>query len=535
MNPFSFPVYIMGVIAVLIAINYIWLAITQKRNLFYFSFAAMSLLIAVYDFTSANLYESSSFSQGIFWQRYQLISLTLFSISFLWFIWLWGGFSFRFPFYFFITLYLLLLTGGLTFPEFGGFSLNRMQPVFIKIGFGYNHTIFESKPGVLFQLLFCLLLSGYLFVFYQIYRHKKNFHPDELHSLLIGMIFFFLAAMNDTFIGLGFYHFIYLMEYGYLALVIIMIYNMQKRFLRVFDQNEELRNHLEERVRMRTEELTDAMDELETINEKLIRTNLEMERIQRNADKDMRIAAHIQRQLLPSEFNSFSQWDLAVFFQPVSQFSRGSGVSGDFYDIYHKGDEFHGLALFDVSGHGISSSLITIMAKSIIFRNFSQHSRKKLDEVAKKINLELNQELRNVENFLSGILLRAESAGLEYINAGHPDILVRRSSGEVFCGLPSDEGNYGHILGVELLPGSFQAVSIPMQSNDMVLLFTDGLVEGKNSKGEEFGNEPLAEIFAQCGANSAQECLQSILASYRSFIGSSEQVDDITILILRKK
>jgi sigma-B regulation protein RsbU (phosphoserine phosphatase) len=70
-----------------------------------------------------------------------------------------------------------------------------------------------------------------------------------------------------------------------------------------------------------------------------------------------------------------------------------SGVSGDLYDFYQKEGRLTGLSLFDVSGHGIASGLITLLARSVILRVFMEAGTARLGEVRQKINSQLIEEL----------------------------------------------------------------------------------------------------------------------------------------------
>jgi sigma-B regulation protein RsbU (phosphoserine phosphatase) len=78
----------------------------------------------------------------------------------------------------------------------------------------------------------------------------------------------------------------------------------------------------------------------------------------------MDMASNVQATLFPPTPPEVNGWDIAFVFRPMA------GVSGDMYDFYTEGDTLNGVALFDVSGHGIASGLITMIARTVFQRNF---------------------------------------------------------------------------------------------------------------------------------------------------------------------
>lgn len=116
------------------------------------------------------------------------------------------------------------------------------------------------------------------------------------------------------------------------------------------DELFEINKNLENKVKQRTSSLQEALEKIE--------------KAQLETEEELELASNIQKSYLPNKIPEFKNWDLAYYFRPMSS------VSGDFYDFYHDQKELWGFGLFDVSGHGISSGLITMIAKSIIFRHF---------------------------------------------------------------------------------------------------------------------------------------------------------------------
>ena len=183
-----------------------------------------------------------------------------------------------------------------------------------------------------------------------------------------------------------------------------------------------LNTDLENKIAERTDELRTAMEEMESMNDALAETNKELEQTQHVARVDMEIAANVQSSLFPKEPPVVKEWDIAYAFIPMS------GVSGDLYDFYIHDNILDGIALFDVSGHGIASGLITMIARSVFYRNFNKGKENPLHEVLEKINRVLINEMGQADNYLTGILLRFNSDTVEYVNAGHSDLLCRHAA-----------------------------------------------------------------------------------------------------------
>jgi serine phosphatase RsbU (regulator of sigma subunit) len=283
---------------------------------------------------------------------------------------------------------------------------------------------------------------------------------------------------------------------------------------------------LEIKVKERTEELEAAMQEMEAINERLNDTNSSLEQAKRIADMDIRMASNLQASLLPRNMPAFPEWDIACSYLPMK------GVSGDFYDVYQGGGRLQGLSLFDVSGHGISSGLLTILAKSILYRKFFQKPERRLNGVMESFNEDLLAEIKDVDNYLTGILLRMSGDTVEYVNAGHTDLLARRSNpGRAFRVKPNDRPFNKNLLGVAEIENRFDVLKFSVGAGDMLLLFSDGIVESKNSEREPYGEERLMQTFQEAPPGSAQAALDHVMNNVRVFTGGGSFQDDVTMIL----
>jgi serine phosphatase RsbU (regulator of sigma subunit) len=292
----------------------------------------------------------------------------------------------------------------------------------------------------------------------------------------------------------------------------------------------DLKDNLEDKVAKRTEELLGAMEKVEAVNEKLTRTNDELNSARKIAEMDMMMAVNVQKSLLPAEPPETPGWDVALAFKPMA------GISGDFYDFYTEDGDLKGLVLLDVSGHGIASGLITMIARSVFQRNFFRYNDVKLGSVVEEANRDLINEIENVDNYLTGIVLRFTDDAVEYVNAGHPDLILRQSGSGVVSMVNSRDRNFrGSFLGVREMDFPYRTLRFGVEQGDVLLVYTDGIAEGINAEKAEYGSEGLARALHRAPGESSRSILDYIMHDFHAFTGGRKLSDDLTLIVIRKK
>ncbi len=292
----------------------------------------------------------------------------------------------------------------------------------------------------------------------------------------------------------------------------------------------DLKDNLEIKVRERTEELQVAMDKLETTNRKITVINEELKKAQGIAAFDMKMAANVQASFLPKVPPKDEEWDVAFEFRPMS------GVSGDFYDFFEKDGRFTGLSLFDVSGHGIASGLITMIGRSVLARFFLSESKDRLHEMLARVNDELIRELGNVDNYLTGLVMRFKGDVVEYVNAGHPDIFYRKASdGIVRAVAQPDTSHKGSIIGVAGMNPELKTVKFKIEKDDILVCATDCLYESVNAKGEVYGDEKIMEALSRAPYHSAKHVLDYLIIDFNHFMRGKPLEDDLTVLVIKRR
>jgi hypothetical protein len=206
--------------------------------------------------------------------------------------------------------------------------------------------------------------------------------------------------------------------------------------------------------------LNELINNLKDANSRLATSHRELEAVHNAAERDMKIAINVQQSLLQTNPPHSNEWDIAFGFKPKS------GVSGDFYEFYTDNDRIIGTGIFDVSGHGISSGLIAMLAKSIINRNFLNFQDVPMYKVLEKINSELIRELGSIDNYLTGILLRFSGDNVEYVNAGHTELLLKRGDAGVKIIQTKGDDIKGSFLGVPAMGSQFRSLNFKTVRND---------------------------------------------------------------------
>ena len=332
-------------------------------------------------------------------------------------------------------------------------------------------------------------------------------------------------------------YYLYLSGFGFSAFLISIMFILANDFVTYHNEVEDLNITLDNKVEKRTEELLTskeetekAMVEIEKAHSNQKSLNRELSQAHDRMKRDMDLAANVQFSFFPKRAPETPEWDTAFVFKPMS------GVSGDLYDFFLMGEKLYGAALFDVSGHGIASGLITMIVKSVLYRNFTRNRELMLNQLLQRMNRELIQEMGSVDNYITGILLRFIDGKVEYVNAGHTDLIMKNgTTGEARIVAPRNESFRGHFLGVDSMNEVYSMLRFPVQSGDSLLLYTDCLVESRNTAGEQYGVKRIQEVYTGISpGKTAEEQLNAITADLYRFTGMSGLKDDLTAIVLKR-
>jgi len=254
---------------------------------------------------------------------------------------------------------------------------------------------------------------------------------------------------------------------------------------------------------------------------------IEKDRFRMEISRDLEAARYIQTKLLPDPLPEIEGYDLAALIVPNSQ------VGGDYYDFIPMEEGRLGIIVADVSGKGIGAAILMANIQGLV--NAYTYTRKeiKTKDAMSNINdvlCESTESDKFVTMFCA--VLDTKAGKLTYTNAGHNHPFVyrpgRKNPQELHVG--------GMILGA-IKGASYSEGKAQLKTGDILVLYSDGVTETRNSDGELFGTERLYEIVHEYMQDSleplsAQKLLDQIHNVVRDFSASTSFTDDLTIVVL---
>lgn len=242
------------------------------------------------------------------------------------------------------------------------------------------------------------------------------------------------------------------------------------------------------------------------------------------SEHEMRIARQIQESLFPASSLVFPDISVHGYCLPTTH------VGGDYFDYFCPDSNLIDIVIADVSGHSVGPALFMVEARST-FRAGARHSRAPSDTLS-LMNEMLFDDLNRADHFISMFFMQYDrsSSRLRYANAGHqPPLLFRRR--QRVCELLDTDGM---VLGVQT-DIEFRQKQLSLEPGDVILLYTDGVIEAENTKGDFFGRERLCDCLGKLHELSPAEIIQSIVEQLKGFCKPASFRDDLTLLVLQLK
>jgi len=247
----------------------------------------------------------------------------------------------------------------------------------------------------------------------------------------------------------------------------------------------------------------------------------------RRFERELNQASEIQRVLLPRSAPALIDYEIAA------EYKAARHVSGDYYDYVRVDEDRYGIAIGDVCGKGIAASLIMAMCRS----NLRSRAPENLSpaSVLHSVNHSIFPDIRE-DMFVSLLYLILERGSNEITmaRAGHePPIIYRNATGTIevieTSGLAAgiDEG--------PVFKRSVKDYRFRMESGDILLLYTDGIIESENADGDEFGLDRLCQILIENHERSSQDLVNTVTAAVARFSAGTPQSDDITLIAIEKR
>lgn len=238
-------------------------------------------------------------------------------------------------------------------------------------------------------------------------------------------------------------------------------------------------------------------------------------------EEQILMARDVQTQLLPHESPVIDGYEIDGICIPCHQ------LGGDYFDYIPIQTDRWGLVVADVSGKGISAALIMSAFRALLRANMQQNPDPTC--IGDVLNRQLPESSRKSDFVTASYgVLTPQTGEFLYSNFGNtPPVLIRAdgSAEELLTG--------GPILGV-FESASYSKATVVLQPGDLVMLYTDGVIEGLDRDDNQYGFDRLLNVVCQCRKLSPWEIIHSIIRSTREFTGSEMYDDDFTVLILRR-
>ncbi|MEN8686404.1 MAG: SpoIIE family protein phosphatase [Desulfuromonadales bacterium] len=237
--------------------------------------------------------------------------------------------------------------------------------------------------------------------------------------------------------------------------------------------------------------------------------------------RELEIAKNIQLSLLPTKIPEVAGIRLGGICIPAKE------VGGDYYDYLCHDNGRLDLVIADVSGHNVGAALIMSEARTMIRSRSGKFS--KPDELLRELNQFLYEDLTKAELFITLFYLQyqPDTRVVEYASAGHSPTLLWQAAQSQCLRLDPE----GLIVGVKK-DFFYEKDSYRLASGDVLLLYTDGLIEAENDHNEFFGEERLAELLRENHHLQPQELINYIVDQVRLFTGHQNFKDDVSMIVL---
>lgn len=257
---------------------------------------------------------------------------------------------------------------------------------------------------------------------------------------------------------------------------------------------------------------------------------LTLEREEQRIQRQLELAADVQRRMLPMGMPSIPSLEIAAKYIPSFE------LGGDFYDLIDLNGHL-GLAVGDVAGKGIAAALLMSAVRASLRAHVQGVYN--IDDVVAKVNEALCQDTRDNEfaSLWYGVIDPAKLR-MTYCSAGHePPLVIRTKQGRA----PTDADIVelsvgGMVVGIDKMQ-TYQRSICELKPGDVIMAYTDGLVDTADFAGKRFGKKRLREALLNCYAQkpepSAGDVLEHVQWELRQFAGLSPRTDDRTIVVIK--
>jgi phosphoserine phosphatase RsbU/P len=268
---------------------------------------------------------------------------------------------------------------------------------------------------------------------------------------------------------------------------------------------------------------------IRSLTQQIMRANEELLQKQRYLDQDLRAAAGIQESLLPKQTPGIKNVEIAWSYKACDQ------IGGDIFNLMRLDEHYLAFYMLDVSGHGVPAALVTVSVHQSLGSQTGFVTKRRLNvppyyeivppgEVLRHLDEEYPFERFDKFFTIVYVVLNFRTGSLQYSNAAHPYPLLIRADGSLET---LDKG--GGIIGVDAFH-AFEEEEKQLYSGDKLILFTDGLIEAENDRGEFYGEDRLRSLLQELRHEPIQSILDGISDTLSTFTQGEKPRDDLSLL-----
>jgi serine phosphatase RsbU (regulator of sigma subunit) len=240
-------------------------------------------------------------------------------------------------------------------------------------------------------------------------------------------------------------------------------------------------------------------------------------------EQEVQTATLIQQSMLPEQDPVLNNFEISSFTRPAKQ------MGGDYYDYLNLTKGKLGVVMGDVSGHGVAAGLLMSMAKSSLYNQIKMSY--KVPDVLFAMNNMVYEVLRKrlLMTFCYSIL-NVEKKKLSFASAGHHFPYLYSNKKQELISLES----IAYPLGVRK-DIHYKEQTVNLQPGDMLILYTDGIIETRNNAEEDFGFDRFEDLLKRTWHLPAKEIKNTIIQEVDNFAEGNPQFDDITLIVIKVK
>jgi sigma-B regulation protein RsbU (phosphoserine phosphatase) len=279
-------------------------------------------------------------------------------------------------------------------------------------------------------------------------------------------------------------------------------------------------------------------DALEEERNRLQITTAELEAKNAQLEADLRMAREVQLALLPREYPTVNKHEISGHtpFSFAHYYRPAAAVGGDFFDFFPLSQNRVGIFICDVMGHGLRAALVTAIIRALLeeLRPVMANAGRFLSS----LNLRLRAILERCEEpFVATafyLIVDAATKDAQFANAAHPvPVRLRRATSSAEP-ITDDKAKIGPALGVfdEI---TYSTYTCPFESNDCLVLFTDGLYEVDSPEGKEFGKTALISSLDRLATLSVEQLFPAIVDEVCRFSSREHFDDDVCMVAVERR